>query len=226
MTRRIFQTTSLAIALLLAGPAGATFAAGAAPAASGAAQPFENAKFSFAFGYDAGWIPSVQTEGESVTFALSEGEVHIAAQRDPNPKHVKTRQDLADDAIASWKKREGLVFSVLERKESTLGNLPATRIEGTAKEYDEEYPYKLEQYVVEKDGRLYVVKYSGLYDPSQPYWEGFQRLVRSFKFRDGSATASAGGTATPAATRSPAKPRPTATPTAAPAPTVPERSEE
>ena len=173
-------------------------AAAGAPALP-TATPFENPKFSFHFEYDPQWIPSVQIDGESITFALSEGEVFISAQRDPNSKHVKTRQALADDQINSWKHREGLVFSKLDRVETTLGNLPATKIEGTAKEYDEDFPYKLEQYVVEKDGRLYVVKYSGLYDPSLPYWDGFQKMVRSFKFRGaGDASANASPIRTPA----------------------------
>ena len=196
MTRRFLLAIPLA-ALLCA----------AAPVAGPKESAFENPKFSFGFTFDPAWIPSVQPDGESITFALSEGEVFISAQRDPNPKHLKTRQDFADDQIASWKRREGLVFAKLERAETTLGNLPATKIEGTAKEYDEEFPYKLEQYVVQREGRLYVVKYAGLYDPSLLYWDGYQRLVRSFKFR-GVEQASASPLRTPAK----ATPRPTEVP--------------
>lgn len=204
----------LLLALLAAAPA-AALAAGPASQTSGATS-FEDAKFSFAFSYDSSWIPSVQAEGESITFALSEGEVFISASRDPNTRHLKTRDAYADDQINSWKRREGLVFSKLERKETTLGNLPATKIEGTAKEYDEDYPFKLEQYVVERNGRLYVVKFSGLYDPSLPYWDGFQRMVRSFRFRDAGTTASAAPTATPRRKAPAATPAPTAAVVASP----------
>jgi hypothetical protein len=160
--------------------------AGSALAASApTSTAFDDAKFTFKFEYEPSWIPSIQPEGESITFALSEGEVFISASRDPNPKHLKTRADLADDQIASWKRREGLVFSKLERVESTLGGVAATRIEGTAREFDEEIPYRLEQYIVEREGHLYVVKYSGLYDSSLPYWDDFQKLLRSFRFRNG-----------------------------------------
>src|SRR5262245_34879679 len=137
------------LALALAVPA-----LGAAPKPTPTPEntPFDNPKFSFAFSYDSNWIPSVQAEGESITFALSEGEVFISAQRDPNLRHLKTRVALADEQIASWKRREGLVFSKLDRTETTLGgSIAATKIEGTAKEYDEDFPYKLETYVVERD---------------------------------------------------------------------------
>lgn len=143
---------------------------------------FEEPRFSFAFSYDANWIPAVQVEGESVSFTLSEGEVHVSAQRDPNPKHHKTRAALADDHIATWRNR--LDFSELERKDVTLGTLPATLVTGTAKLFDAPEPYKLQLYVLERDGKLYVLKYSGLYDPSTPYWDGFNRMVKTFRFKD------------------------------------------
>ena len=177
---------SALLALLAAVP---VVAWGADPAP--AVTSFGDPKFSFAFEYDSAWIPSVQADGESITFALSEGEVFISAARDANTRHFKTRAEFADDQIANWKRRDGLVFSKLDRTETTLGSLPATRIQGQAKEYDEEFPFKLEQYVVERDGRLYVLKFSGLYDPSLPYWDGFQRMVKTFKFRDPNATAAA-----------------------------------
>ncbi len=160
---------------------------------------FDQARFSFQFEYEPSWIPSVQADGESVTFTLSEGEVHVSAQRDPNPRRAKTRAALADEYIATWRNR--LDFSTLDKKDATLGGLPATLVTGTAKLFDAPMPYKLALYVVEKDGRLYTVKYSGLYDPSLPYWSGFERLTRTFKFRDLPPRTAA---ATPAPTGTPA----------------------
>lgn len=143
---------------------------------------FDETKFSFAFSYDPTWIPAVQAEGESVTFTLSEGEVHVAVQRDPNPRQHKTRAALAGDLIRTWKGR--LAFDKLEPVETKLGGVPATLVQGTGRLFDEKTPYRLALYVIERDGKLYVVKYSGLFDPSRGFWDGFTRLTRSFRFRE------------------------------------------
>lgn len=173
-----------------------------APVLSHAQGPkaFDQARFSFTFDYEGSWIPSVQAEGESITFTLSEGEVHVSAQRDPNPRRVKTRTALADEHIATWKNR--LDFSSLEKKDTTLGSMPATLVSGTAKLYDAPMPYRLALYVVEKDGRLYTLKYSGLYDPNLGYWSGFERMVKTFKFRS-AAPRTAAATPAPVATPAP-----------------------
>ena len=156
----------------------------AVPGVSRAAdKPFDETKFSFVFAYEPTWIPAMQAEGESVTFTLSEGEVHVAVQRDPNPRRHKTRDALADDLLKTWKSR--LPFDDLSKKETMLGNVPATLVSGTGKLYDAPVPYRLALYVVEKDSKLYVVKYSGLHDATLPYWDAFNRLVKSFRFRDG-----------------------------------------
>src|SRR3954466_14973996 len=86
-------------------------------AATPGPQAFDDARFSFAFQFDPGWIPVVQPEGETVTFSLSEGEVYVSAGRDPNPHHLKTRAELADEHIQTWKNR--LVFAKIDRKDST-----------------------------------------------------------------------------------------------------------
>lgn len=145
-------------------------------------KPFDEAKFGFAFSYDPTWIPAVQAEGESVTFALSEGEVHVTVQRDPNARHHKSRAALAEDMVRTWKGR--LSFDKLEPVETKLGGLPATLVQGTGKLYDDPTPYRLALYVVEKDSKLYTVKFSGLYDPNRGYWDGFSRLLQSFRFRE------------------------------------------
>ena len=149
-------------------------------------KPFDEAKFGFAFSYDPTWIPAIQAEGESVTFALSEGEVHVTVQRDPNARHHKSRAALADDMVRTWKGR--LSFDKLEPVETKLGGLPATLVQGTGKLFDDPTPYRLALYVVEKDSKLYTVKFSGLYDPSRGYWDGFSRLLQSFHFREAAAT--------------------------------------
>ncbi len=151
--------------------------------AAGAMKRFENERFSFRFDYDAAWIPSIKEEGESVTCSLSAGEVLVSVQRDPNPKHLKTRAELADDHVQTWKNRLGLEFKSLTREETTLGGAPATVIKGTAKLYDAEEPYRLQLYLLEKNGLFYAIKYSGLHEPDRPYWSGFERLVKSFEFR-------------------------------------------
>lgn len=190
MLRDSMRHSLIAVAILAAAPA---FAADRA---------FDESKFSFAFSYDPSWIPAVQAEGESVTFTLSEGEVHVAVQRDPNPRHHKTRAALAEDLVRTWKGR--LAFDKLEPVETRLGGVPATLVQGTGRLFDEKTPYRLALYVIERDGKLYVVKYSGLFDPSRGYWDGFQRLVKSFKFRDaaprpvGTQRAAVAATPTPA----------------------------
>jgi hypothetical protein len=123
---------------------------------------FEEPKFGFTFAYDPTWIPAVQTEGESVTFTLSEGEVHVAVQRDPNARHHKSRAALAEDLIRTWKGR--LSFDKLEPVETKLGGLPATLVQGNGKLFDDPTPYRLSLYVVERDSKLYTVKFSGLFD--------------------------------------------------------------
>ena len=143
---------------------------------------FDEGKFGFTFAYDPSWIPAVQAEGESVTFTLSEGEVHVAVQRDPNARHHKTRAALAEDLVRTWKGR--LSFDELEPVETRIGGLPATLVEGKGKLFDGPTPYRLALYVVEKDSKLYTVKFSGLYEPERGYWTAFQRLVKSFRFRE------------------------------------------
>lgn len=165
---------------------GVTVATLAAASAFAADKPFDEAKFGFSFAYDPTWIPAVQAEGESVTFALSEGEVHVTVQRDPNARHHKSRAALAEDMVRTWRGR--LSFDKLEPVETKLGGLPATLVQGTGKLYDDPTPYRLALYVVEKDSKLYTVKFSGLYDPSRGYWDGFSRLLQSFKFREAAAT--------------------------------------
>ena len=194
---RLLPIAALATAALVAGPAFASDKA------------FDESKFSFSFSYDPSWIPAVQAEGESVTFTLSEGEVHVAVQRDPNPRHHKTRGALADDLIRTWKGR--LAFENLEPVETKLGGVPATLVQGTGRLFDEKTPYRLALYVIERDGKLYVVKYSGLFDPSRGYWDGFTRLLQSFRFRDASPSP------IPTTAKAPA-PVPTATKQAAAAP--------
>ena len=143
---------------------------------------FDEAKFGFTFSYDPTWIPAVQTEGESVTFTLSEGEVHVAVQRDPNARHHKSRAALAEDLTRTWKGR--LSFDKLEPVETKLGGLPATLVQGNGKLFDDPTPYRLSLYVVERDSKLYTVKFSGLYEPNRGYWEGFTRLLQSLRFRE------------------------------------------
>ena len=182
-------------------------------------KPFDEAKFSFSFSYDGSWIPAVQPDGESITFTLSEGEVHVAVQRDPNPRHHKTRAALAGDLIRTWKGR--LAFDKLEPVETKLGGVPATLVQGTGKLYDDPTPYRLALYVIERDGKLYVVKYSGLYDPSRGYWDGFQRLVQSFRFRDGAPKPIGTQQASATPLKSTPTPAPAQTATPAPAPPAP-----
>lgn len=143
---------------------------------------FDEPKFGFTFSYDPAWIPAVQAEGESVTFTLSEGEVHVAVQRDPNARHHKSRAALAEDLVRTWKGR--LAFDELEPVETKLGSVPATLVQGNGKLFDDPTPYRLSLYVVEQDSKLYTVKFSGLYDPKRGYWDGFSRLLRSFRFRE------------------------------------------
>jgi hypothetical protein len=163
----------------------ALLAVGAVLATAPPPNVFDDGHFAFAFSYDPAWIASISPAGETVTFSLSEGEVYVSAGRDPNPHRLKSRQELAERAeeeIQTWKNR--LDFTKIERKESTLNGLAATEVTGTAKLFDNEQPYKLDLYVLEREGRLYVVKYSGLYDASLPYWDGFERMVKTFRFRD------------------------------------------
>lgn len=143
---------------------------------------FDEPKFGFTFAYDPTWIPAVQTEGESVTFTLSEGEVHVAVQRDPNARHHKSRAALAEDLVRTWKGR--LSFDKLDPVETKLGGLPATLVQGNGKLFDDPTPYRLSLYVVERDSKLYTVKFSGLYDPGRGFWDGFNRLLQSFRFRE------------------------------------------
>lgn len=189
----------------------AALVATAVPGVAGAAdKAFDEGKFSFVFAHEPTWIPAVQAEGESVTFTLSEGEVHVAVQRDPNPRRHKTRDALAEDLLRTWKSR--LPFDDLAKKETMLGSVPATLVSGTGRLYDAPVPYRLALFVVEKDSKLYVVKYSGLHDATLPYWDAFSRLVKSFRFREtGSIAARPLSTSTPAAA-------PTATPAETPAP--------
>lgn len=164
-----------------------------------ATKAFEHPRFNFGFSYDARWIPAVQAEGESVTFTLSEGEVHVSVQRDPNTRHHKSREALADEHIQVWKNR--LDFRELERDDTSLGGMPATRVRGSARLYDAPTPYRLELYVLERNGKLYVLKYSGLFDPSLPYWDGYQKMLKSFRFKE--ATPRAATMTTPRATPAP-----------------------
>ena len=143
---------------------------------------FDEPKFGFTFSYDPTWIPAMQAEGESVTFTLSEGEVHVAVQRDPNARHHKSRAALGEDLVRTWKGR--LAFDELEPVETKLGGVPATLVQGNGKLFDDPTPYRLSLYVVEQDSKLYTVKFSGLYEPKRGYWDGFSRLLRSFRFRE------------------------------------------
>ena len=176
MTGRSMSPFRLLLNVSIAGAA--VWLLGAAPGP----QAFDDSHYKFAFQFDPGWIPVFQPEGETVTFSLSEGEVYVSAGRDPNPHHLKTRDELADEQIQTWKNR--LDFSKIERKDTTLGSLTATEVTGVAKLYDDDQPYRLEIYDIEKDGHLYTLKFSGLYDPQAPYWDGFQRMVKTFRFRD------------------------------------------
>ena len=162
-----------------------TLAAAAAVLLGAASGPgnFDDSHYPFAFQFDPGWIPVFTPETETVTFSLAEGEIYVSAGRDPNPHHLKTRAELADEQIQTWKNRS-IDFTKLERKDVTLGTFAATEVTGVGKLYDDEQPFKLDIYEIEKDGHLYTLKFSGPYDPQEPYWEGFQRLVKSFRFRD------------------------------------------
>src|SRR5579859_2974529 len=118
-------------------------AAGSLLAVAPSANVFDDGHFAFAFAYDPSWIADISAAGETITFSLSEGEVYVSAGRDPNPHRLKTRQELADEHIQTWKNR-GVEFTRIDRKDADLNGFPATLVSGTGKLYDNEQPYKLE----------------------------------------------------------------------------------
>src|SRR4051812_27597396 len=128
--------------------AGLAIAAGVLLGAAPGPQSFDDSHYPFAFQIDPGWIPDFQPANETVTFSLSEGEIYVSAGRDPNAHHLKTRAELADELIQTWKDR-GIDFSKIDKKDATVAGLAATEISGTGRLYDNEQPYRLEIYVVE-----------------------------------------------------------------------------
>ena len=150
-------------------------------AAQAGVKKFDHPRFSFEFTYDASWIPRINTDGESVTFAREAGEILISIERARNPQ----RHETADAFAQALKKglKERIVFDKLTTRAARLGGSPAVLVAGTGKLF-EDSPYRAAVYVCERDGRFYVVKFTGLYERTGKDFPLFEALVRSIRFKE------------------------------------------
>lgn len=156
---------------------------GLVTSASAKTKKFDHPRFSFSFAYEDSWIPRVNKDGESVTFALEAGEILISVERARNPHRHKSTQEFADALIKGLKDR--VVFDSLDAKPAHVGGEEATLVAGRGRLFDDPaQPYRVAIYVCLHEGRYYLVKYTGYYDSSTVEFSRFEQLVSSLRFKE------------------------------------------
>lgn len=151
--------------------------------AAAGTKSFDHPRFSFSFNYEDSWIPRVNTDGESVTFALEAGEILISVERARNPKRYETADEFANALMEDL--RERVVFDRLDTEASRVAGEKAVLINGRGRLFDDPaQPYRAAIYVAQRGNRFYIVKYTGYYERTREDFGNFQSMVTSLRFKE------------------------------------------
>lgn len=141
---------------------------------------FEKPGFSFTFQYEDSWIPRVRSDGESVSFALAEGEILVALERLRGQKNLKDAESYAKILVKRLKDR--VVFDEITATPSQIGGKTSVFIAGNGKLYDHPESYRVAIHVIKRDRKFYLVKFVGLYN--KKLFQAYEKLIESVEFKE------------------------------------------